>query len=241
MGKTWTIYKRELGEYFNSPIAYIAIVAFLVVAGFFGLRDIFGAEPPRAEMRPFFDNMPWILIGIAPALAMRLLSEEKSTGTLELLITFPVSDWHVVMGKWLASLTVLVLAILFTLPFPITVGIMGDLDWGVTTGAYLGLILMGACYLGISLMTSSWARNQVISFIFAAGLCLVFWGLGSQEATAWMPEGTATVFRAVFGLGSHFENISKGILDSRDVIYYLSVAAACLLLAVQSLESRKWR
>lgn len=241
MGKTWTLYKRELGDYFNSPMAYIAIVAFVVVAGGFGLSGIFAAEPPRAEMRPLFKWMPLIMVFLAPAIAMRLMSEEKSSGTMELLITMPVTDWQVILAKYFAALTVLGVATLFTLPFPFTVAAMGDLDWGVTLGAYLGLLLMGACYIAIGLMTSSWVKSQVVAFILGGMICLVFWVLGTELVTSWMPDGVSGVLRQVFGLGYHFENISKGILDSRDVIYYVSLAAAALVLAQQSLESRKWR
>jgi len=118
---------------------------------------------------------------------------------------------------------------------------MGDLDWGVTMGGYLGLFLMGGCYVSIGLMTSSWAKSQVIAFIIAVSLCLVFWFPGSNWMVDAAPEGLRPWLQNLFGLGYHFRNISKGILDSRDVIYYLSIGAACLLLAVQSLESRKWR
>lgn len=241
MGKTWTLYKRELGDYFNSPIAYIAIVVFLVIAGFIASWRIFSLEAPRAEIRPFLELMPLVMVFFAPALAMRLLAEEKSSGTMELLITLPVSDWHVVLSKYLAALTVLAVAILLTLPIPIAMAKMGDMDWGVVTGGYIGLLLMGACYLSIGLMTSSWAGHQVTSFILSIAICLPFFLLGHEWVTGMLPDGVRTWFQEIFGLGHHFRNISKGILDSRDVIYYLSIGVACLLLAAQSLESRKWR
>lgn len=241
MGKTWTLYKRELGDFFNSPIAYIAIVVFLVIAGFIASWKIFSVEVPRAELRPFLELMPLVMVFLAPALAMRLMAEEKSTGTMELLITLPVTDWQVVMSKYLAALTVLGLAILFTLPIPIAMAKMGDLDWGVTAGGYIGLFLMGACYVSIGLMTSSWAGHQVIAFIVSIAICLPFFLLGHEWVTGMLPDGLRPWLQGFFGLGYHFKNISKGILDSRDVIYYLSIGAACLLLATQSLESRKWR
>ncbi len=241
MTKIWTLYKREMGDYFNSPIAYIAITVFLVAVGILATKEIFGAEVPRAELRPLLEWMPMVMIVLAPAIAMRLLAEEKATGTVELLLTLPVSDWSIVLGKYLAALTVLGLSILLTLPVPIAMSFMGDVDWGVVTGAYIGLLMMGACYLAIGLMTSSWARSQVIAVILAVAICLVFWFPGSSWLRDALPEGPRVWIQNVFGLGYHFRNISKGILDSRDVIYYLSIGAACLLLAVQSLESRKWR
>jgi ABC-2 type transport system permease protein len=241
MYKTWTLYKREMGEYFNSPIAYIAIVVFLVVAGFWGLFKIFGAEPPRAEMRPLFEAMPVLMVVFAPALTMRLLAEEKSTGTMELLITMPVGDWQVVLTKFFAAFSVLFLMVLFTLPIPITIAKMGDLDWGVTMGAYAGLLLMGACYISVGLMASSWVKNQVVAFIIAVTICLVYYLLGTDFVTKLLPQSVGILMQHVFGLGYHFKNFAKGLIDLRDIIYYSSILAACLLLAGQSVQSRKWR
>ncbi len=241
MYKTWTLYKREMGEYFNSPIAYIAIVVFLLLAGGWGLTKIFNAEPPRADMRPLFELMPMFMVVIAPALAMRLLAEEKSSGTMELLITMPVGDWQVVLTKFMAAFSVLLLMVLFTLPFPITVAKMGDLDWGVTLGSYAGLLLMGACYISIGLLASSWFRSQVVAFIVAAAICFVFWVFGWDEFTKIIPQRAAAVSQQVFGLDYHFKNFAKGIIDLRDIIYYSSIAACCLILSGQSVQSRKWR
>jgi ABC-2 type transport system permease protein len=241
MYKTWTLYKREMGEYFNSPIAYIAIVVFLLLAGGWGLTKIFSAEPPRADMRPLFELMPMFMVVIAPALAMRLLAEEKSSGTMELLITMPVGDWQVVLTKFFAAFSVLFLMMLFTLPFAFTVAKMGDLDWGVTFGSYVGLLLMGACYISIGLMASSWFKSQVVAFIVAATICFVFWVFGWEEFTKLIPQKAAAVSRQIFGLDYHFKNFAKGIIDLRDIIYYASIAACCLVLAGQSVQSRKWR
>lgn len=241
MYKTWTLYKREMGEYFNSPIAYIAIVLFLVLTGAWGLSKIFNLEPPRADMRPLFGLMPIFMVVIAPALCMRLLAEEKSSGTMELLITMPVGDWQVVFTKFFAAFSVLFLMVLFTLPFPITVAKMGDLDWGVVVGSYAGLLLMGACYISIGLMASSWFKSQVVAFIVAASICLVFMGLGHEDATKLLPQKAAIVSQQIFGLDYHFKNFAKGIIDLRDIIYYSSIAACCLILTGQSVQSRKWR
>jgi len=241
MYKTWTLYKRELGEYFNSPIAYIVIVLFLVLAGGWGLSKIFNVEPPRAEMRLLFELMPLFLVVIAPALCMRLLAEEKSSGTMELLITMPVGDWQVVFTKFFAAFTVLLLMVLFTLPLCVTVAYMGDLDWGVAVGSYAGLLLMGACYISIGLMASSWFKSQIASFLVAGAICLVFMGLGHDEVTKLLPQNVAAVSRQIYGLDYHFKNFAKGIIDLRDIIYYTSIAACCLVLTGQSVQSRKWR
>ena len=241
MYKTWTLYKRELGEYFNSPIAYIAIVLFLALAGGWGLSKIFNVEPPRAEMRPMFELMPMFLVVFAPALCMRLLAEEKSSGTMELLITMPVGDWQVVFTKFLAAFSVLVLMVLCTLPIAVTLAKMGDLDWGVVLGSYAGLLLMGACYISIGLMASSWFKSQVLAFIVAATICFVFWVLGWEKVTELMPQKAAVISRQIFGLDYHFRNFAKGIIDLRDIIYHSSIAACCLVLTGQSVQSRKWR
>ncbi len=241
MYKTWTLYKREMGEYFNSPIAYIVIVLFLALAGTWGLSKIFNVEPPRADMRPLFELMPMFLVVIAPALTMRLLAEEKSTGTMELLVTMPVGDWQVIFTKFFAAFSVLILMVLFTVPFAFTIAKMGDLDWGVTLGSYAGLLLMGACYISIGLMTSSWFKSQVVAFIVAGTISLIFWGLGNEEFIKLLPQTAASVSRQVFGLDYHFKNFAKGIIDLRDIIYYSSIATVCLILAGQSVQSRKWR
>ncbi len=241
MYKTWTLYKREMGEYFNSPIAYIAIFVFLALAGGLGLNEIFSAEPPRADLRPLFEWMPIFMVLLAPALTMRLLAEEKSSGTMELLITMPVGDWQVVLTKFFAAFSLLFLMVLFTLPLAITIAKMGDLDWGVTMGAYAGLLLMGTCYMSIGLLASSWFKSQVIAFIIAVTICLVFMGLGHDKVTKYLPHSLTTVLQQIFGLAYHFKNFAKGIIDLRDIIYYSSIATCCLLLAGQSVQARKWR
>lgn len=240
MNKTWAIYKRELGEYFYSPVAYAAIVALLFYMGWKGLNTILEASTPQANLRPFFALSPWILCFVGPALTMRLLSEEKGRGTIQLLLSMPVKDWSVVLGKYLAALTVLTLAILLTISYPITLAVMGNLDWGVTAGGYMGLVFMGACTLAIGLMTSSWTSTQFLAFIIGTFLCLALWEFGNPETLMWLPDSVVGFFQYL-GLGSHMENVSKGIVDTRDLLYYLSIVGACLFLAVQSLESRKWR
>lgn len=240
MKKMWAIYKKELGEYFFSPVAYAAIVALLVYMGWKGLNTILEAPNPQANLRPFFAFAPWILCFVGPALTMRLLSEEKGRGTLELLLSMPLNDWAIIVGKYLAALTVLVIALVLTVAYPITLDVWGNLDWGVTAGGYVGLFFMGACTLAVGLMTSSWTRTQFLAFIVGTFICLLMWEFGNPETLLWLPV-TLQGFVQYLALGFHMENISKGVFDTRDFIYYFSIVGAGLLLAVQSLESRKWR
>jgi ABC-2 type transport system permease protein len=251
MKKTWAVYKKELAEYFFSPVAYAAIIVLLVYMGWKGLNTILEASTPQANLRPFFAFAPWILCFVGPALTMRLLSEEKGRGTLELLLSMPLNDWAIIMGKYLAALTVLVAALVLTLAYPITLSMLGNLDWGVTAGGYLGLLFMGGCTMAVGMMTSSWTRSQFLAFIVAAFICLILWEFGNPETLVWLPDSDFIFPKAFWdhvvdvvryaALGFHMENISKGVFDTRDFIYYLSIMGACLMLAVQSLESRKWR
>ncbi len=240
MSKTWVIYKRELGEYFYSPVAYAAIVVLLFYMGWKGLNSVLEASNPQANLRAFFAFSPWILCFVGPALTMHLISEEKGKKTLQLLLSMPVSDWAVVLGKYLAALTVLLAALILSLAYPITISRMGDLDWGVTAGGYMGLTLMGATTLAIGMMTSSWTKSQFLAFIIGTFSCLMLWEMGNPETLMWLPS-SLTGFFQYLALGFHMENISKGVLDTRDFVYYLSMMGAGLLLAVLSLESRKWR
>jgi ABC-2 type transport system permease protein len=236
MGNTLTIFRRELGSYFNSPIAYIVITVFLLISGYLYFSQVFLVG--EATLRDFFGITPLIFIFFGPAVTMRLLAEEKRTGTLEVLVTMPVTDWHVVLGKFFAALAVIMVAILLTLAYPVTLSSFGDLDWGAVVGGYLGLVLLAGAYVAIGVMTSSWTRDQVVSFIIAFGITFSLYLLGKMVPL--MPSGLAPIVEYMT-LDSHFNNIAKGVIDSRDVIYYVSLIGACLFLATQSLDSRRWR
>jgi ABC-2 type transport system permease protein len=236
MGNTLTIARRELGAYFNSPIAYIVITVFLLVSGYLFFAQVFLVGD--ATMRDFFGISPLIFIFFAPAITMRLLAEEKRSGTFELLITMPVTDWQVVMGKYLAALATLGVAILLTLAYPITISRLGELDWGTVTGGYLGLILLGGAYLAIGVMASSWTRNQVVAFILSFAITFALYLCG--KLLPLVPASLAPVIEYI-SLDAHFTNIARGVIDTRDLIYYASLIGACLFLATRSLESRRWR
>ena len=236
MNATLTIFRRELAAYFNSPVAYIVVTAFLVASGLLYFLQVFLVG--EATMRDLFGIAPLIFIFFAPAIAMRLLAEEKKTGTIAFLITLPVSDWNVVLGKFLAAFAVMAIGILLTLAYPITISRLGDLDWGVVAAGYLGLLMMGGAYLAIGLMASSWTRNQVVAFIVAFAITFALYLSG--KLIALVPASLAPLIRYI-SLDEHFTNIARGVLDSRDIIYYLSLVGGCLFLAVQALDSRRWR
>jgi ABC-2 type transport system permease protein len=236
IANTLTICRRELGAYFNSPVAYIVVTTFLLVSGYLFFAQVFLMG--EASLRDFFGLTPFIFIFFAPAVTMRLLAEEKRTGTFELLITMPVTDWEVVVGKFLGALGLMSVATLLTLAYPATLATMGKLDWGAVAGGYIGLILLGASYIAIGLMASSWTRNQVVAFILAFAITFALYLAGKLIPV--LPAWIAPIVDYV-SLDAHFTNISKGVLDSRDIVYYLSLIGACLLLAVQSLDSRRWR
>ena len=243
-----TIAKREFSSYFNSPIAYIAITVFLVLSGlqfFYGFLtpDTFGGggqffDNNEASLRLFFEGIPLLFTVFLPAISMRLMSDERRSGTLELLVTLPVRDRDVILGKYLASLYFLLITLGLTLPYALTVAWLGEPDVGPVVGGYLGLILVGAAYLALGLMTSTWTRNQIIAFLLGALLCSSLYFVDGLIGNVW--EGTRGFFEAI-SFKAHFANISRGVLDSRDVVFFLSMIILPILLAGYSLESRKWK
>jgi ABC-2 type transport system permease protein len=230
------ISRREIRTYFNSPVAYIVVSVFTILTGYLFFTQLFVEK--QAEMRGFFGIMPLLFMFLAPAITMRLLADEKSSGTLELLITLPVRDWEVVLGKYLAAMALLCTALGLTLVFAITVRSLGPLDRGPAIGGYLGLVLMGGAYVAIGVMTSSFTRNSIVSFIVAFAISFSLYLIG--RLTQFVPPSLQAL-TSFLSIDSHFENISRGVIDSRDVIYYLSVVGVCLLVATLSLESRRWK
>jgi ABC-2 type transport system permease protein len=233
----WAITKKEVGSYFNSPIAYIVITIFLLLLGslFFFLRLFLYSE---ASLRGLFEMAPWAFIFFGPAIAMRLIAEEKKSGTLEILVTMPVTDWEVVFGKFLGALFLLMLGVALTGFYAITVAALGPLDPGPVAGGYLGLLLLGATFVAIGLLASAWTSNQVVAFIVSLAICLALWLL--DDLRGYMPSGAASIVEYV-SVASHHRNLSRGIVDFRDIVYYLSAIGLCLYLSKEALASRKWR
>lgn len=233
-----TIFKKELAAYFNSPIAYIFIAVFLVVANWLFFQNFFIIG--QASMRTYFSILPWVFLFLAPAITMRVWAEEKKSGTMELLMTLPVKDWEVVVAKFLSSLAFLTIVLLLSLTIPITISRLGNLDWGTIIGGYLGAILMGGAYLSLGLFISSLTKNQIIAFLIGLVSCFGVFIIGSEFVLQKLGPSIASLFQFI-GVGSHFDNIGKGIIDSRDLIYYLSFIFIFLYLNAKSIESRNWR
>jgi ABC-2 type transport system permease protein len=230
------ISRREIRTYFNSPVAYIVVPVFVIITGYLFFTQLFLEK--QADMRGFFNIMPLMFMFMIPAITMRLLADEKSSGTLELLITMPVRDWEVVVGKFLAAMALLCTAIGLTLVFALTVKSLGPIDRGPTIGGYLGLVLMGGAYVAIGVMASALTRNSIVSFIIAFAISFALYLLG--RLTQFLPQALQKLV-AYLSIDGHFENVGRGVIDTRDVIYYFSVMAVSLLIATLSLESRRWR
>jgi ABC-2 type transport system permease protein len=233
------IARKEIALFFSSPIAYLFLAAFAGVTLFtFFWAEAFFARN-IADVRPLFEWMPLLLIFLASTLTMRLWSEERRTGTLEHVLTQPVPLWHFVVGKFLGCLALLVIALLITLPLPITVSILGDLDWGPVWTGYLATLLLGAAYLSIGLFVSARSDNQIVSLICAVALCGVFYLLGSSAITNFFGNAAAEWLR-LFGTGSRFESITRGVIDLRDFYYYISLILVFLALNTYALERERW-
>lgn len=238
MRNFYAIFKKEFKSYFNSPIAYIYITVFLVLSNWLFLRGFFLFR--QANMRSFFGIMPWIFLFFVPAITMRLWAEEKKLGTLEILMTLPVRDHEVVLGKFCASFCFLILTVALSFPLVITIGVLGDPDTGPIIGSYLGVFLMGGAYLAIGLFVSSLTENQIIAFIISIVLIFILIIIGQDIVLFSAPDFLVPVF-SYLSLESHFGSISRGVIDSRDLIYYFTVIGFFLYLNVRKLETGKWK
>ena len=212
------IFKKELKGYFVTPIAYIVISIFLIVTGWFFFTTFFLFN--QTSLRNFFDLLPIIFSFVIPAITMRLFSEEFNVGSYELLLTLPVTFRDVILGKFLAAVAFVAAMLAPTLAYPICISFLGQLDWGPVMGGYLGAILLGASFVAVGLFASSLTRNQIIAFIISAAICVSLTLI--DKMLFFFPRSLLGVI-GYLGADFHFKNISKGIIDSRDVIYFLSV------------------
>lgn len=231
MNLVWTIAKRELGGYFTSPVAYVFLVIFLLLAGFFTFTAGAFFERGEAGLAAFFAWHPWLYLMLVPAVGMRLWSEERRAGTIELLLTMPVTTAQAIIGKFLASWLFLALALALTFPVIVTVNLLGDPDNGVIFTGYVGSLMLAGAYLAVSCMTSAMTRNQVVAFILAVVLCLFLILAGFSPVTDLMvrwasPALIDTV--AAFSVMTHFDGFQKGVIDSRDLLFFLSVIGFAL-------------
>lgn len=234
---------REIKSFFGSPIGYLVIAIFLLLNGLFlwvfeGDFNILNSG--FADMSPFFTLAPWILIFLIPAVTMRSFSDEKKQGTIELLFTKPLSMWEIVNGKFFGALTLIVLAILPTIVYVIVLSSYGNpegnIDMGSTLGSYFGLLFLIAGYTSIGIFTSTFSDNQIVAFIISVFLCFfIYFGFEGLSGFA----GDFSGFVGWLGMDYHFKSMSRGVLDTRDIIYFLSVTVLFLSLTVYKLKSMK--
>ncbi len=227
------IFKKEFNDYFVSPIAYIVISIFLLVTGWFFFMSFFLQN--QANLRGFFSLLPFTFSFVIPAVTMKLFSEELSLGTYELLYTMPVSLRDIVVGKFLAGVAFVVAMLLPTLAYPIIISFFGQLDWGPILGGYLGAILLGSAFTAIGLLASTLTKNQIIAFIIGMVICFLLTLI--DKMLFFFPEAAVKVVGFI-GADFHFQNISKGIVDSRDILYFASVIFLTLYGSVISMTEK---
>jgi ABC-2 type transport system permease protein len=226
-----TIVKRELASYFTSPVAYVFLVIFLLLTGFFTFTAGNFFERGEASLAAFFGWHPWVYLVLVPAVGMRVWAEERRSGTMELLLTMPVAPWQAILAKFLASWIFLALALALTFPAVVTVNLLGEPDNGVIAAGYLGSLFLAGAYLAISCMTSAMTRNQVVAFILAVVICLFLILAGFNPVTdllvRWAsPAVVDTV--AAFSVVTHFDGFQRGVIDSRDLTFFLSIIGFAL-------------
>ncbi|MBL90949.1 MAG: ABC transporter [Myxococcales bacterium] len=238
MSAVTAIAKREIRSFFNSPMAYITLGVFLLLSGYFYFNTLFLVG--QASLREFFNLAPLLFVVFAPALTMRLLAEERKAGTIELLLTMPIRDSHVVFGKFLAALVIVAIGLLLTLPYALSVANLtannSSFDWGPAVGGYLGLLLMAASFIALGLWASSLSRNQIVGFIIGLLLCFAFYII--DRTAVFLPASMGSVFEFL-SVDYHFRNIARGVLDTRDLIFYFSLTGAGLLLTTRTLASSR--
>ncbi len=242
MSAVGTVFRREWSSYLATPVAYVFTVIFLMLAAAltFYLGDFF--DRGQADLQPFFSFHPWLYLFIVPAVSMRLWAEERGNGTIELLLTLPLPTWQVVLGKFLAAWCYVGLALALTFPMWITVNYLGDPDNGVILAGYLGSWLMAGAFLAVGACLSAATRNQVIAFILTASVCFVFllagYPLVQETARAWLPAGLADVIAQLSFL-THFDAISRGLLDLRDVAFFVLTIVAWLVACTIVVDLKK--
>jgi len=228
------IFRKEFAAYFVSPIAYIVISIFLLVTGwlFFSTFFLFN----QANLRNFFSLLPITFSFIVPAVTMRLFSEEFNVGSYEVLLTLPVTFADVVLGKFLAAVAFVSAMLIPTLSYPVTISLLGELDWGPVVGGYVGTVLLAGAFAAVGLFASSLTRNQIVAFIIGVAICFSLTLV--DKMLFFLPQSLLGLLEYL-GAGFHFENISKGVIDSRDILYFLSVSFVGLYGAQLVLEQKR--
>lgn len=236
MRNVLAVAERELRSYFVSPLAYVVIALFLLLAGYlFGQITV---QTREASLRPLLSNVSVLFLFIIPAISMRLLAEEQRSGTIELVLTNPVQEWEVVLGKFLASLGLIAVMLGLTLLYPLFLFLWGNPDVGPMLTGYLGVFLQAGAFLAVGLFASSLTQNQIVAAILTFGLLLILWL--SDALGSWL-GGTLGNIINYASIVNHFNDFSRGVINSKDVVYYLTVMAAGLVLSTIALQSRRFR
>ncbi len=231
---TMRIFRREFRHYFVTPIAYIVIAIFLILTGWFFFSTFFLYG--QAELRNFFSLLPIIFSFILPTITMRLFSEEYNVGSYEILVTMPVTDLDIILGKFFAALTFIAAMLLPTVSYAISVSFLGELDWGPVIGGYVGALLLGAAFCAVGLFASALTKNQIIAFII--GMIICFSLTMVDKVLFFLPESMLGFFQFI-GADFHFENVARGILDTRDILYFVSVVFVALYGTFLVLQEKK--
>lgn len=234
----YILFKKELMSYFNSPIAYIFIGVFLIAGNWLFFNSFFLIA--QASMRNYFAVLPWIFLFLSPAIAMRLWAEENKSGTIELLLTLPITYWQAVLAKFFSALVFLSAVLLLSFSVPLSVAFLGNLDFGPVAGGYAGALFLGGAYLALGLFVSSVTKNQIIAFIIGLAACFAAFIIGADFVLAGVPQIFAPIMKFI-GLGSHFNSIAKGMIDTKDIVYYVSFIFLFLWLNVRVLENKTWK
>lgn len=238
------ILKKEINSFFASPVGYLVISLFLVVTGLFlwvfeGEFNI--PDTGFADLAPFFQLAPWIFIFLIPAITMRSFSDEQKTGTLELLLTKPISTLQLVLGKYFGALLLLIITLLPTLIYVVAIyqlgNPVGNLDVGVTIGSYLGLVLLAASFCSMGIYASTLSDNQIVAFILAVMFCFIFY-FGIEGIASYLP-GNFRTWITNFGMQTHYDSISRGVIDTRDCIYFISIIAFFIYLTKNKLQKTR--
>jgi ABC-2 type transport system permease protein len=225
------ILRRELEGYFTSPVAYVFLVIFLLLTGFFTFTAGAFFERGEASLSAFFGWHPWLYLVLVPAVGMRVWAEERRAGTIELLLTMPITTWQAIIGKFLAPWLFLALALVLTFPVVLTVNVLGEPDNGAIAAGYVGSLLLAGAYLALTCMTSAMTRNQVVAFILSVVICLFLILAGFNPVTDLLARWTnSTVVDTVaaFSVITHFDGFQRGVIDSRDLIFFLSMIGFAL-------------
>jgi ABC-2 type transport system permease protein len=242
MNNVITLFKRELRAYFATPLAYVFIVIFLVLSGIFTFYLGNFYERNQADLDSFFIFHPWLYLFLIPAIAMRVWADERKSGTIELLLTLPITMGQAVLAKYLAAWCFVAIALALTFPMWLTVNYLGDPDNGIILAAYLGSLLMAGCYLAIGVCVSAFTKSQVIAFIISLTLCFLFtmsgFSLVLDFFRGWLPGGVVDAVASLSVL-AHFQAISRGVLDLRDVVYFLAMIAAWLYACAIVIDMKK--